>query len=181
MRRNLKEDYAIVLDFLPHGRPFSGRRIPVAQVLGENYFILLEVVPKKGISLEPNERIYLGPDKRDKVHHVVGRIKLGDLTNAARVGLPQIIEELVQKREREFVEFFNRAGPITTRFHQLELLPGIGKRHMWKILEEREKKKFESFEEIKQRIDLLPDPKKAVIKRIIEELEGKDKYKIFVC
>ena len=32
---------------------------------------------------------------------------------------------------------------------------------------------------IKARIKLLADPKKAVIKRILEEIEGKDKYKIF--
>jgi predicted nucleic acid-binding OB-fold protein len=27
---------------------------------------------------------------------------------------------------------------------------------------------------------MLPDPKKMVIKRIIEELEGKDRHRIFV-
>ena len=49
------------------------------------------------------------------------------------------------------------------------------------IIEEREKKPFESFEEMKQRIRLLPDPCEAIKKRILEELEGRDvKYRLFV-
>ena len=64
--------------------------------------------------------------------------------------------------------------------HQLELLPGIGSKHLWEILEERKKKPFESFEDIKKRVSLIPDPEKMITKRIIEELEDKDKYRLFV-
>ena len=94
--------------------------------------------------------------------------------------LEEVLSELVTKNEKKFVEFFNRAGPITTRMHSLELLPGIGKRHLWNIITERKKKKFESFDELKKRVSMLPDPKKMIIKRIIEELEGKDRHKLFV-
>ena len=76
--------------------------------------------------------------------------------------------------------FFNNAGPISTRMHQMELIPGIGKKHMWEIIETRREKPFESFEDLKERVKLIPDPKKAVIKRILDELDNKDKYKIFV-
>ena len=51
---------------------------------------------------------------------------------------------------------------------------------MWKILEEREESAFENFENIKKRIDFLPDPEKSIIKRIMMEFEGVDKYKLFV-
>jgi len=63
--------------------------------------------------------------------------------------------------------------------HQLELLPGLGKKHMWEILEAREEKPFESFEDIKKRIKLMPDPKRIIIKRILQELEGNEKHRIF--
>jgi len=62
----------------------------------------------------------------------------------------------------------------------LEILPGIGKKHMWDIINVRKEKPFESFEDIKNRIKLIPDPKHAIIKRILEELENKDKYHLFV-
>lgn len=174
-----KENYAIVLDFLQHGHPLSGKRIPIVQLIGEEKFTLLEAVPKKGIFLKPHERVYIGPEKREKIHHVIGKIKPKDLTQTARTELPFMIEELINKDESKFVDFFNRATAVTTRLHRLELIPGIGKKHMWKILKEREEKKFNSFGDLKKRIELIPDPKKAVVKRIIKELEGNDKYRVF--
>jgi len=94
--------------------------------------------------------------------------------------LERLIENIVKEREKEFVNFFNKCGPISTRLHTLEILPGIGKKHMWDIINERKIKPFESFEDIKKRIALIPDPKQSIIKRIFEELEEKDKYKLFV-
>ncbi|MCK4555728.1 MAG: DUF655 domain-containing protein, partial [Candidatus Aenigmarchaeota archaeon] len=57
--------------------------------------------------------------------------------------------------------------------------PTIGKKHLWQILEERKKKPFESFEDIKARVSLLPNPKKAIIRRILEELGGDQKWYVF--
>ena len=183
-KKEIKEEYAIVLDFLPNGYPFDTRpthkKTPIAQALGKEHFILLELVPKKGVSLQPTEEVYIGEGKREKIHHVVGRIPMSKLTETAKGELEFVISDLVDKNEAKFVKFFNESGPITTRMHQLELLPGIGKRHLWAIIDERKTKPFESFEDIKKRIPLLPDPEKMIIKRIIEEMEDKDKYRIFV-
>ncbi|GAI67745.1 unnamed protein product, partial [marine sediment metagenome] len=33
--------------------------------------------------------------------------------------------------------------------------------------------------DIKKRVKLMPNPEKAVIKRILSELKGEDKYKLF--
>ena len=129
--------------------------------------------------MQPNEEVYIGEGKRDKIHHVAGRVPLEKLTQTAKHELEFVIERLVKNEESRFVEFFNKAGPISTRRHQIELLPGIGKKHMWEILENRREKDFESFEDIKTRVKLIPDPMKAVIKRIIMEINGEDKYKIF--
>ncbi len=66
------------------------------------------------------------------------------------------------------------------RMHQLELLPGLGKKHMWEILEARKEKLFADFEDLRTRVKLLPNPRQVVIKRILSEIEGKEKYQIFV-
>ena len=72
----LKEEYAIVLDFLPNGYPFDTRpmhkKTPVAQAIGKLHFILLELVPKKGQFLQPFQEVYMGEGKRDQIHHIVG-------------------------------------------------------------------------------------------------------------
>lgn len=183
-REVVKEEQAIVLDYLPHGYPFDTRpmhmKTSIAQALGKNHFILLELVPKKGIFLQPREEVYMGEGKRDKIHHIVGKIPLSKLTQTAVMELESLLKELVKSNEARFIDFFNKAGPINTRRHQVELLPGIGKRHMWEILKERDVSPFKSFNDIKERVKLMPDPEKAIVKRIIIELEGEDKHRIFV-
>jgi len=178
-----REETAIVLDFLPHGYPFDTRplhrKTPIAQAMGKLNFTILELIPKKGINLQPNEEIYIGEGKREKIHHVVGKIPLSKLTVTAKGELEFIVKKLVKTQEQKFIDFFNKAGPISTRRHQLELLPGIGKKHMWEILEKRDEKPFENFEDLKGRVKLIPDPEKAVIKRILMEINEEDKHKIF--
>jgi len=91
-----------------------------------------------------------------------------------------VIKEVIEKNQSDFVGFFNNAQPLSTRMHQLELLPGVGKKHMWQIVEERKVEEFKTFEDIKKRVKLLPDPKKTIQRRIISELQGKEKYNLFV-
>ena len=183
MPRRNKEETAIVLDFLPNGYPFDTRpmhkKTPIVQALGKEHFTLLELVPKKGIFLQPYAEVYIGEGKREKIHHIVGKLPVAKLTQTAKSELDYVVKDLVQKEEKNFVEFFNKAQPLTTRMHQLELLPGLGKKHMWEIIEERKDKPFESFDDIKKRVKLMPDPEKAIIKRIISEIQGKEKHKIF--
>ena len=179
-----KEETAIVLDFLPNGYHYDERpmyiKTPIAQAVGKGHFILLELVPKKGVHLQPFEEVYIGDGKRDKIHHIVGKMPIGKLTATAKSELEFIIKDIVKKNEKKFIEFFNKAQPLSTRMHQLELLPGLGKKHMWEILEVRQEKPFESFSDLKDRVNLMPDPEKAVIKRILQELEGAEKHKLFV-
>ncbi len=183
-RRQTREESAIVLDFLPNGYPFdtrpSHRKTAIVQALGKIHFSLLELVPKKGIFLQPYEEVYIGEGKREKIHHINGTVPIDKLTHSARQELDFVIKDLVGKNPQQFVKFFNIAGPLSTRRHMLELLPGVGKKHMWEIIEERKKSPFTSFEDIKKRVKLMPDPEKGIIRRIRLEIEGEEKRKIFV-
>jgi putative nucleotide binding protein len=180
----VREDYVIVLDFLKNGYPFdkrpSHKKTPIVQAVGKDHFSLLELVPKPGVFLQPYEEVYVGAEKREKIHHIAGKLPLDRLTGTARAELSHVIEDLVGKNETRFITFFNKAGPLSTRMHQLELLPGLGKKHMWEVLEERKEKDFESFADIKKRVKLLPDPKHIVVRRILSEIEGNEKYRLFV-
>ena len=182
--RKEKEETAVVLDFLPNGYHFDDRPMhlknPMVQALGKKHFTLLELVPKKGIHLQPYEEVYIGEGKRDKIHHIVGKLPLNRLTETAKDSLEAVVEEIITKEEKNFVDFFNRAGPLSTRMHQLELLPGLGKKHMWEMLEARKEKPFESFDDVKKRVKLMPDPKKIIARRILLEIQKQEKHKIFV-
>lgn len=177
----MKDEYVIVLDFLPHGKPDDRRAEPLAQVIGEKFFNLLELVIKENTTVKVRDRIYIGEEKRDHVKYIRGRIDYSFLTSYAKEELKNVVTELIGKDEKRFVDFFNKAGPITTRMHSLELLPGIGKRHLWDIIAERKKKPFSSFEDLRNRVKMLPDPKRMIIKRILDELEAKDRHRLFVA
>ncbi|KQC06608.1 MAG: DNA-binding protein [Methanolinea sp. SDB] len=183
MKTDKKEVNAIVLDVLLKGHPDDPRpvfkREPLVQAVGTAQFKLLELVPK-GLDIQIHESVYIGDGEREKIERVKRRIGYDELTQTAKIELPFVVEKIVQQKESEYVQFFNRSISISPKLHMLHLLPGIGKKLMWEILEEREKKPFESFAEISQRIKSIPHPEKMIISRILEELEDQNiKYHLF--
>ncbi len=175
-----KDDHAIVLDYLPYGYPLEGRRTPVVQAIGETHLTLLELSPVRGATFTTQEKVYIGPEKRDKVYYIVGRLSYAKLTETAKIQLQDFLVKVVGEREKEFVMFFNNARAINTRLHQLELLPGFGKKHMQEILTAREQKPFESFDDIRQRANGIPDPRKAIEKRLMEEITEDQRHRLFI-
>ncbi len=183
------EEYAIILDYLPLGYVKEGipsyKRKPLVQAMGKEEFTLLELIPKENVSLDIHQKVYIGSGKRDQISRVNRRLRYDDLTATAKVELNYVVEEIIKSREDKFTGFFNEAGPISTRLHQLELLPGIGKKHMWDIIKARQEKPFENFDDLKKRVPMLSDPVKLLSKRVLMELDvtgdrkGKRKYVLF--
>jgi putative nucleotide binding protein len=172
-----KDEYGIVIDYIPPG--IAENLEPEAIVIGERTFSILEVVLKEGEFVAIQDRLYIGSGKRDKVKYIKRRLGINELSSTAKAELEYAIKQIIQSREPEFVQFFNEAKPITPRRHELELIPGIGKRLMQRILEEREREPFKSFEDLEKRTG-LKNVVDALAKRIIIELYGKDKHLLFV-
>ena len=61
-----KEEYAIILDYLPNGYPLERKMMPIAQAIGKINFTLLELVPRRGVKLEVGEEVYIGEGKGTK-------------------------------------------------------------------------------------------------------------------
>jgi putative nucleotide binding protein len=178
----LYEEYAYVLDYLQHGRTSLDKprhlALPTVQVIGESYFTLLEAEVRAGTQASLHERVYIGKERREKINRIIGRIGYADLTANAKAELLPVLEKLILNQETRFVMFFNNSQAITPRMHALELLPGIGKKSMWQIINAREKKPFTDFKDIEARTS-IGDPVKVIAKRILEELGGGEKYRIF--
>lgn len=175
-----KDDYAVVLDYLPYGYPLENKMSPIVQAIGTEHLALLELVPSRGVSFETYEKVYIGPDKRDKIYFIRGRLFSDKLTETAKIQLQGFISKIVAEQEKKFVDFFNSARDINTRLHQIELLPGFGKKHTAQIIKAREEKPFVSLEDLKERVEGLPDPKKAVEKRLLEEITERPRQILFI-
>jgi putative nucleotide binding protein len=175
------EEYAYVLDFTPRGKSITvrGREGIIIQAIGEERLTLLELLGIPNATVEIGERLYIGKEVREKVSSVLGRLEYNDISQAAKNELANIIEKIVVANENRFVNYINNAQPITPRIHALELIPGIGKTYMMTIIKERDRKKFENFSELQDRVGLR-DPAKLVAKRIIEEIMGQARMNLFV-
>ncbi|MDR2830368.1 MAG: DUF655 domain-containing protein [Methanobrevibacter sp.] len=185
------EDYAVILDYLPAGyiteSMSSFKKKPLAQAIGTENFTLLELTPKADIGLEIDETVYIGAnlEERNKIDKVKGKLDFENLTATSRIEIDYVIKTIVQNQEKKYIDFFNTSEPLSIRLHKLELLPGIGNKHMLHILEEREKEPFKDFEDIKKRVPLLSDPINTIVNRIKIEIDttkdrkGKNKYILF--
>lgn len=179
-----REDVAYILDYLPYGRSDDPRPMyqkkPLVQGVGEKHFVLMEMMPKENVAPRSHDKVYIGDGDRPVIDHVKRRIIYSEISHAAQMELPSVIEKIVVTNEDKFLVFFNEAYPITTRLHMLELLPGIGKKLMWGIIDARKKGKFASFKDLVERVKGLHTPEKLVMNRVIDELKDDNiKYRIF--
>ena len=171
-----------MLDFLPEGRPLDPhpehRSRPFIQALEESRLKLIATGARYGATFAIGERISFKPmDER-----IVGKIyviKYDDLTGVAQESLPEVLKDYVKENEKYFVTFLNVAEPITLKLHSLELIPGVGKKTLRHILDERKVKSFESFEDFEKRVG-FKHILEAIVERIIKELKEGEKYYLFV-
>ena len=173
---------AVVLDFLPHGRTEDDRpqyeKDPLGYVLYHEDFTLYEFIAESDANVSIGDRIDV---ENAAFISRYSQIEYEDLPGGAQSELDYVIEDIVEEQAQRFVDFYNDAQPITLRLHQLNLLPGIGKKLRNNILDARKRQPFESFEDLESRISGLHNPQEVLVDRIIEELREEDlKYRIFV-
>ena len=179
------ESYAIVLDYLPNGRSTDRgfHREPLVIGLGANELKFLEIVVRPGLVTAPGQRLPLVPvdGTPPPIDHVRRRLAPSELTAAARTELEPALEVIVRADPPRYLRVFNEAEAVSRRYHLLEILPGIGKKTMQAIVDERRRQPFASFEDLERRVPLKA-PERIVVARIEQELLGvDDKYRLFVA
>ena len=175
------EEHAYVLDFNSRGKSTTvrGREGIIVTAIGEDRLTLLEILGVDNSTFEIGEKIYIGKEGRTKVLSVLGKMDYDYISSSAQSELETVITNIVTIHESKFVEYLNNAQPLTPRIHALELIPGIGKTYMKTMLEEREKKKFESYQDLQERVG-FKDPVKHISERIIDEITGQSRMNLFV-
>ncbi|GAD51485.1 predicted RNA-binding protein [Halarchaeum acidiphilum MH1-52-1] len=174
---------AVVLDVLRHGRSDDDRaafrRGQVGLAVGVEDFALYEFVMDDDADVSIGDRVRVAPDAEAGIRRV-NAVAYDDLSAGAQSELEYVVEELIEANPEPFLEFYNEAGAVSLRLHQLNLLPGIGDTLRDKILDERKRGPFESFADIEERVDGLHDPTEIIVERVLQEIRGEDvKYHAF--
>lgn len=175
------EKAVYVLDYLREGNPLDKHTMhknrPVLQLVGEDYFMLMEASPLNSHQdFQLEQRIELVDNSYLKIDF---HIAYEDLTSVAKDELLKVLRVIVENKAQLFTEFFNKAEPLTLKLHALELLPNIGKKTLKTILEERKKEPFKDLRDIEQRVG-IKDVIGIIVERIIKEIQGGEKYYLFV-
>jgi len=180
------EEYAYILDYLPQGAPNSGfgKKEPICYALGSEEFKLFELIAKPNAQITVGQKTFIGKDsetqKRDVIDHVKRRITYNDLTSNAISELDFAVNDIVMSNQAKFIDFINKAEAISMRKHSLEELPGLGKKSMNIILEERKRGLFKDFGDLAARTG-IKSPEKLVVARIVLEIEDSErKHYLFV-
>lgn len=174
------EEWAYVLDSQARARSVTmrGREGIIVTAIGEGRMTLLEILGISNSTFEVGEKIYIGKNEREKVQAVLGKISYSRLSNTAKSELRGVIAKLVSDNEKRFIEYINQAQPLTPRIHALALIPGVGRTYMEIIIEERKKKKFESFDELRDRVG-FKEPARHIAQRIVDEITGETRINLF--
>ena len=183
--RSDREEWVWILDYLPYGRENDTRPVymkkPFIHALGDNKLILMELIPVEGKIPQVHIKTHIGGQDDEFIERVKSRITYEELSRGAKMELPIVLEKYIKENEARFIKFFNDATPVSMRQNSLELIPGIGKKLMWDVIEEKKKGPFENFENLKSRISGLRDPEKMMVQRIVDELKGGQKYYLFAA
>ena len=170
-----------MLDFNPRGKSSTvrGKDGIIITCIGEDRLTFLEVLGVPNSKFEIGEKIYIGKEGRTKVLSVLGKMEYDKISSSAQSELDLVVETIVTVNEQKFVAYLNNAQPLTPRIHALELIPGIGKIYMKTMLEEREKQKFESYQDLQDRVG-FKEPIKHISERILDEITGESRMNLFV-
>ena len=170
------EEYAYILDYLEEGVNFA-KKESICYAVGDDEFKLFELVPKSGIIINIDDRVYIGKDPalRKEIDHVKRRIGYDELTSTAASELEYVVRDIVNANPKRFIRFYNEAGPISIKKHLLEELPGLGKKTVTEILNARKNGPFEDFEDLKARVPVLKDPAKLITDRILLEISDRER------
>ena len=174
---------AVVLDVLPHGRADDDRpryqKSPLAQTIDTQHFRLYELVLGEVGTVTIGEEVSVDPI--GSAVEVAREMDYEELSGGARSELEHVVNQVVEAEEDRFLEFYNEAGAVTLRLHQLNLLPGVGDKLRDNIMDARKRQPFDSLADVDERVSGLHDPKGTLVDRILQELQDEDvKYKLFV-
>ncbi|MFX1505588.1 MAG: DUF655 domain-containing protein [Promethearchaeota archaeon] len=171
---------SFVIDYFPQGKSLSHRRSedynPLAVVITVEKFQFYDVILTVGSKYSVGEDLLLSTRNRNILRLI--QIRYDQLSSSALSNLPPIIKKIVTICESRYINFLNKAHPLTSQMHQLQLLPGIGQKRLWMILEARKSNPFSSFIDFSTRTN-ISDPMSIFTNRILLELENSPKYYLF--
>lgn len=177
-----QEEEGIILEILdPSNNRKRGKyaEASIIQVVGTAWFTLLEIVPKDVNLLSLGDKIKIDKNEDNNIESIIGRVSFDDLTRVAELQFNDSFDKMIDDREAWYVNWLNKAMPISLRYHSLNLIDGIGPKYLKKILAVRKENEFLSFDDFENRTG-ISNIKNLIKDRVMTELtDDTEKYNVF--
>jgi putative nucleotide binding protein len=156
--------------------PFASAQ-PLVQAVGTTTFTLVDVTVTDASELDQGDRLYIGPGAWDRVCDIDRRLTYNELAPAVQSVLVSVVERIIRRNERRFIECFNTTIFDDRDEHPLALLPGLSADCQGAIVAERSQRRFADFTELTARVTCCEQPWDLVADRVLFELqESEDSY-----
>ncbi|MBS71322.1 MAG: hypothetical protein CMO20_00015 [Thermoplasmata archaeon] len=148
----------------------SGEGGGVIYCISENHLHLIKARAKPGVgNLEVGQKLTMPEDESSEIAIVLGRSRYRELSNSAQFALTDVVKQILSDNPDPSLTFYNRAGPVSLKFHAFQLLPGVGQKKVKQMLDKRTSIGWLSFEEIDESCSI--DSLQLIAERLVEELE----------
>jgi putative nucleotide binding protein len=149
------------------------------QGVGTDHFTLLEGTFHEETTVAPGDRVATTDDEQGPLTSLT-RLTYETLSQDAQDRLEATVESIISTNEQRFIDYYNTAQPISLRRHQLDLLPGIAESRRNAIIRKRERRPFENFADLEDRVERLKNPQAILAERVLTELRDDVKYTLLV-
>ncbi len=149
----------------------SGEGGSVVHCLTEKKLYLIKVRSVPGVGpLSPGHRLSMATDGDDaEISMVLSRDRFRELPNPAKLALVEVVKTILTDNPAPAITFYNRAGPVSLKFHAFQMLPGVGPQKARQMLKSRTSMGWDTFEEVDEACAI--NSLQLIAERLVEELE----------
>ena len=149
----------------------SGAGGGIIHCITEQHLHLIKARASPGCGvLAPGQKLELPTEEgSEKIAMVLGKDRYRELPNQAQAAIVNVMKELLSENPKPCMEFYNRAGPVSLKFHAFQLLPGIGQKKATQMMKSRVSAGWMTFEEVDEAC--IIDSLQLIVERLVEELQ----------
>ena len=149
----------------------SGAGGGIIHCITEQHLLLIKARASPGCGvLAPGQKLELPTEEAsEKIALVLGKGRYRELPNQAQAAIVDVMKEILSENPKTCLEFYNRAGPVSLKYHAFQLLPGVGPRKATQMVKSRVSAGWMTFEEVDEACTI--DSLQLIVDRLVEELQ----------
>jgi putative nucleotide binding protein len=149
----------------------SGAGGGIIHCITEQHLHLIKARASPGCGiLAPGQKLELPTEEgSEKIALVLGKGRYRELPNLAQAAIVDVMKGILSENPKACLEFYNRAGPVSLKYHAFQLLPGVGPRKATQMVKSRVSAGWMTFEEVDEACTI--DSLQLIVERLVEELQ----------